>query len=372
MAACTRKKFDGPINIPLVQATIVDMAKRLGGIPEFSRQKVNGKKVAVIGGGPAGLGAAAALSQMGYSVEILEAADRLGGMANLIPDHRLDKNVVETDIQFVLTLGNITAKTGIRIDDPKTLLKKGYEAVCVTTGLWKPIELGIENENLAVRMVDLLAPLSMHGFDGRVAVIGGGATAVDCAITARQRGAKHVELFMLEKLSEMPLTAKERKELLDFDIEVNGRIRLSKIIKDREEGLGHWRPVKVELPEGKPFSPAEVRNVPGSEGTRTGFSAVIVAIGMRSALPREQADGLFYAGDMLTGPKTVVQAVASGKNAALEIDAYLKSEKKPVIEKPTKSYYVLPGYRPGTCLPGDRFLRPADHLPIPYFRLPVH
>jgi len=358
MAACTRKKFDGPINIPLVQATIVDMAKRLGGIPEFSRQKAYGKKVAVIGGGPAGLGAAAALSQMGYSVEILEATDRLGGMANYIPDHRLDKNVVKTDIQFVLTLGNITAKTGIRIDDPKTLLGKGYEAVCVTTGLWKPIELGIENENLAVRMIDLLAPLSMHGFEGRVAVIGGGATAVDCAITARQRGAKHVELFMLEKLLEMPLTARERKELLDFDIEVNGRIRLSKIIINRKKVSG-LETVKVELPDGKLFSPAEVRNVPGSECTRTGFSAVVVAIGMRSVLPREQADGLFYAGDMLSGPKTVVQAVASGKNAALEIDAYLKSEKKPVIEKPTKSYYILPGYRPvPVSLATDFFGRP--------------
>ena len=126
MAACTRKKFDGPINIPLVQATIVNLAKNLGGIPEFSKPKPDGKRVAIIGGGPAGLGAAATLAQMGHEVEILEAADQLGGMANLIPEHRLEKQVVETDIQFILTLGNIKAKTGIRIDDPKALLKKGY------------------------------------------------------------------------------------------------------------------------------------------------------------------------------------------------------------------------------------------------------
>ena len=73
---------------------------------------------------------------------------------------------------------------------------------------------------------------------------------------------------------------------------------------------------------------------------------MVMAIGMRSTLPRQQGEGLFYAGDMATGPKTVVQATASGKNAALEIDAYLKDEKKPVIEKPIKSYYALPGYRP--------------------------
>jgi len=358
MAACTRKKFDGPINIPLVQATIVAMAKNLEGIPEFSRTKPCGKKVAVIGGGPAGLGAAGALAQMGYEVDILEVTDRLGGMANLIPDHRLDKTVVATDIQFVLSLGNIKTKIGIKVDDPKALLNKGYDAVCVTTGLWKPIELGIDNENLAIRMVDLLSRPLTYQFDGRVAVVGGGATAVDCAITARQRGANHVELFMLEKNSEMPLTTRERKELLDFDIEVNGRIRLSKIIKDGKKISG-VETVKVELPQGKAFSPAEVRDIPGSASARTGFSTVVVAIGMRSALPRAQADGIFYAGDMLTGPRTVVQAVASGKNAALEINSYLKGEKKPAIEKSTKSYYLLPGYNPvPVSLTTDFFGRP--------------
>jgi NADPH-dependent glutamate synthase beta subunit-like oxidoreductase/dihydroorotate dehydrogenase/ferredoxin len=351
MAACTRKKFDGSINIPLVQATIVEMAKNLGGIPEFTRPKLNGKKVAVVGGGPAGLGAAAVLAQMGYAVDIFEASYRLGGMVNLIPEHRLDRKVIETDIQFLLTLGKIEVKTGTKIEDPAELLKQGYDAVCVTVGLWKPIELGIENENLALKMADLLSKPSAYRLDGRVAVIGGGATAIDCAITVKKCGAKHVELFMLEKLSEMPLTAKERQEILDFDIEINGRIRISKIIKDGEKISAGFsslavETMKVELPEGEPFSPANIRDLPGTQGTRTGISAVIVAIGMRSTLARQQGEGLFYAGDMLTGPKTVVQATASGKNAALEIDAYLKGESKPVIEKPTKSYYSLPGHRP--------------------------
>jgi dihydropyrimidine dehydrogenase (NAD+) subunit PreA len=89
-----------------------------------------------------------------------------------------------------------------------------------------------------------------------------------------------------------------------------------------------------------------MRDVPGTESTRSGFSEVILAIGMRSTLPRERVEGLFYAGDMLTGPKTVVQATASGKNAALEIDAYLRHAEKPSIEKPTKSHFTLPGYNP--------------------------
>ena len=86
MAACIHKKFDGAINIPQVQATVVAMAKQLGGIPEFSTPTPNGKKIAVVGGGPAGLGAAAALAQMGYAVDIFEAGEKLGGALNLIPE----------------------------------------------------------------------------------------------------------------------------------------------------------------------------------------------------------------------------------------------------------------------------------------------
>ena len=161
-----------------------------------------------------------------------------------------------------------------------------------------------------------------------------------------QRGASHVELFMLEKLSEMPLTFKERTEMLDFDIEVNGRIRVSKILAEGGKISG-LETVKMDLPDGARFSPANVREIAGTQGTRLGFNAVVIAIGMRPGLPRgEQAEGLFYAGDFLTGPKTVVEATASGKNCAVEIDAWLQKKEKPEIKKTNKSYYSLPGYQP--------------------------
>ncbi len=345
MAACSRKDFDGSIDIPKVQATLIETAKRLGGIPKFSAPSLNGKKVAVIGGGPAGLGTAAALAQMGYQVDIFESRNELGGMMNLIPDQRLDKSVVQSDIEFLLSLGAITAITGVKVEDPKKLLTQGYQAVCVTTGLWKPIELGIENESLTIKMVDLLSNKNAFNFDGRVAVIGGGATAVDCAITAKERGATQVELFMLEKLSEMPLTSMERQELVDYDIEVNGRIRISKI-RTNNQSVSGLETKKVQLPEGQPFKPANVRDVDGTEGIRTDFNAVVMAIGMRPTFAREQVDGLFYAGDTANGPTTVVEAVASGKNTALEIDAYLNQQAKPEIKKATKSYFAMPGYNP--------------------------
>ena len=345
MAACSRKKFDGSINIPKVQGTLVEMAKRLGGIPKFETPTLNGKMIAVIGGGPAGLGAAAALGQLGYTVDIFESRATLGGMMNLIPDPRLDKNVVQSDIEFLLSLGAISAKTGAKVEDPKWLLAQGYEAVCVTTGLWKPIELGIENEDLAIKMVDLLSNKEAYQFDGRVAIIGGGATAVDCAITAKERGAAYVEMFMLEKLSEMPLTPVERQELIDYDIEVNGRIRISRISTNGKDISG-IETKKVQLIEGQPFKPANVHDVEGTDVIRTDFNAVVMAIGMRSYFAREKVVGLFYAGDISNGPTTVVEAVASGKNTALEIDAFLKRQEKPEIKKATKSHFAMPGYHP--------------------------
>ena len=360
MAACTRKNFDGAVNIPRVQATLIEMAKLQGGLPGFSIPKFNGKKVAVVGGGPAGLGASSALAQLGYLVDIFEKRDKLGGMMSLIPDHRLDKKVVETDLKFLLSVGKIAIKTGIHIENPKSLLAQGYDAVCVTTGLWKPIELGIENENLAIKMVDFLSSPQRYSFDGRIAVIGGGATAVDCAITAKERGAKHVELFMLEKLSEMPLTTRERQELVDFDIEVNGRIRVSRIISDRKVITG-IETKKVQLTEGLPFKPANVYDADRQTNIRNDLNNVIMAIGMRSGLIQENADGIFYAGDMTNGPTTVVEAVASGKNSAVQIDAWLNHKEMPLFEKRTKSTFVLPGYKPvPVSLATDFFGRPIN------------
>ena len=345
MAACSRKKFDGSINIPKVQATLVETAKRLGGIPPFSKPAPNGKRVAVIGGGPAGLGAASALGQLGYAVDIYDSRECLGGMMNLIPEQRLDRNVIESDIDFLLSLGNIHARTGVKVENVKTYLAKGYDAVCVATGLWKPIELGIENEDLAIKMGDLLSNKQAFQFMGRVAVVGGGATAVDCAITAKERGAAHVELVMLEKLSEMPLTPVERQELIDYDIEVNGRRRVTRIRTDGQTITG-IETKKVELPDGMPFKPANIRDVYGTDTIRTDINTVVMAIGMRSYLAKEEIEGVFYAGDISNGPTTVVEAVASGKNTALEIDAWLKQQEKPAVKKATKSYYKLPGYNP--------------------------
>jgi NADPH-dependent glutamate synthase beta subunit-like oxidoreductase len=185
-------------------------------------------------------------------------------MLRLIPADRLDQRVVQADIDFILSLGAISCRFDSPIPDPAALLGQGYDAVCVSTGLWQPIALGIENESLAVKMVDLLGHPERHRFEGRVAIIGGGATAVDCALVAQERGARHVELFMLEKLSEMPLTKLEQQELIDHDIEVNCRTRITRIT-EKGSGIGSLETRKVTLPDGQAFRPASVLDVPGTE-----------------------------------------------------------------------------------------------------------
>ena len=175
---------------------------------------------------------------------------------------------------------------------------------------------------------------------------------------------------MLEKLSEMPFTATERQELVDFDIEVNGRIRVSRITNSNGKVAG-IETRKVQLPDGLPFKPANVSDVEGNEGLRTDFDAVIMAIGMRSTLPREQVNGIFYAGDISNGPTTVVEAVASGKNTALEIDAYLNTaamhlfpNKQPNRLSPCPAMNPLPvSWRPSSS--GARSARPISSPPPP-------
>jgi NADPH-dependent glutamate synthase beta subunit-like oxidoreductase/dihydroorotate dehydrogenase/Pyruvate/2-oxoacid:ferredoxin oxidoreductase delta subunit len=344
MAACTRRDFDGPINIPRVQATIVEMARRAGQMPDFELPQPTGRNVAVVGGGAAGLGAAAALAQMGHAVTILEARERLGGMLRLIPEERLEQRVVDADIAFVRSLGAVETRLNTKVEDPAILLGQGFDAVCITSGLWSPIKLGIEGEDLAVKMVDLLSDPAAFMFSGRIAIIGGGATAVDCAIVSTTRGARHVELFMLEKFSEMPLTAAERRQLVDYELEVHGRVRLTGIRRDAAHCL-HLDTMKVSLPDGQPFKPSSVVDVAGGHGERGDFEAVVIAIGMRRERAPVEHAGLFYAGDAVNGPTTVVEAVAAGKNAALQIDAWMNRSSAARVEKATKSVHALSGRR---------------------------
>ena len=227
MKACVHRTFDSAVNIPAVQATIIDKAKSLGVMPEFKTPESNGKKVAVLGAGPAGLGAAALLAQMGYQVEVYDRMEQPGGMCNLIPESRLPREVLTSDIEFLLTLGKISIKNAKWSD----AARKRYNAFLIATGLDEPFVPVIKNSETAIDWMKYLSNPGKYRLKGkRVAVIGGGAVALDCAEEVMQHGAVSVELVALEMWSEMPLTTKERTAIESSRIAVTGRVRVMEIL----------------------------------------------------------------------------------------------------------------------------------------------
>jgi dihydropyrimidine dehydrogenase (NAD+) subunit PreA len=251
--------------------------------------------------------------------------------------------VLEGDLKFVFSMEHIKLRTGRKITDPEKLPPKGYDAVVVATGLWAPVRMGIPNEEKAIFGLDYLKRPGSYRLRGHVAVIGGGASALDCAVTAKRQGAREVEMFALENAGEMPLTPRERQELLDYGIDVSGRTRVTAITLTGKKIRG-LKTVKVRLAPGKKFSLTAIRDVRGTEQDRDDIQHVIIAIGSRSGMQRVKDRAVFYAGDAINGPTTVVEAAAAGKNAAADVDSFLRGAKKPGVEKPTKSTVAVPGY----------------------------
>ncbi len=345
MKACVRRTFDSPVNIPAVQATIIEKAKSFDVMPEFEKPPLNGRSVAILGAGPSGLGAAALLAQMGYKVEIFDRSARPGGMCTLIPASRLSPEVLKTDIDFLLSLGKIS----IRNKRWSRVKRSAYDAVLVAAGLDEPFIPPVAGSGMAVDWMRYLSRPATYNVKGkRVAIVGGGAVALDCAETALSRGAMSVELFALETWAEMPLTAKEREAVRTSGITLSGRVRVAEICSAGKRITG-LKTMKVALPRGKKFHPRNVVDVKGTGQTRPDLDFVIIAAGARSSLRKEEQRGVFFAGDMMNGPTTVVEAVAAGKNAARAIDTYIFKRRngQPVGKdaSPTKSREILPGRR---------------------------
>jgi len=326
--ACSRKLFDNPINIPAVQAAVVQRAKELGVMPKFRKAKLNGKKVAVVGAGPAGFAAAGTLAQLGYKVDIFEKNKKAGGACNLIPDARFPKEVLRTEIEFIKTLGSIAIKTGIPVKEPASLLNK-YDAVIVTAGVEKQLKLNIDNEAAGIEGLEYLRNAARHNVKGKnVAVVGGGAVAADCAMIALQRGAARAEIFTRKNIGDIQLPEHEMRDLLEKGININGRSRLTAILK---------KGIKVVRLDDKS------KDVPGTEQVRSDIDFTVLAIKNLPVFEDKKQKGVFLAGDCRCGAATVVQGSASGKNAAMEAHAFMQGAKAPVIPDNQKSAVTLAG-----------------------------
>jgi dihydropyrimidine dehydrogenase (NAD+) subunit PreA len=361
--ACVHARFDMAVEIPSVQATLVAKARRLGLEPWLPGPEPSGRRVAVVGAGPAGLAAAAVLAREGHAVVVIDQLEVPGGACNLIPAHRLPRGILLSDVLWLLRLGDIRLELGRHVDEPEGLLAEGFDAVVMALGLGAAYRLEVPGEEAARSGLDFLADPSAFRLPPNVVVVGGGATAVDCAVTARLRGAAQVEIIALERWDEMPLTLSERSEIEANGVAVTGR---SRILAIRTEGSA-VRGVEIEkvtLPSGVPFHPRAVVPIPGSLSFRGDVCGVIVAIGAGRTRPLPvDHPAVFAAGDFLNGPSTVVSAVASGKNAARAAHALLSGlgqapRETEKVGRFEKSRVRLSGYRLPISLETTFFGRP--------------
>ncbi|MBO6282209.1 MAG: FAD-dependent oxidoreductase [Alphaproteobacteria bacterium] len=312
MKACVRQNLDSAIKIPAVQAYIMRQA-RTNNLLIAEQGTANGKKIAVIGLGPAGIGAVAELIKRGFSVEAFEEKSVVGGALNLIPQSRLPREIIAYEWQKLLQSPLVTAHFNHKVTDYAALLRNGFDAVIVAIGEQKCRKMSIEGEENALLYTDYLQTPEKYQTNGNVAVIGGGAVAVDCAVTARENGAANVEMFVRRKIGNMRITLSEREILLKNDIDITTMTRVAKIEKDGDFLIVYT--VKTQFNED-----GKLIDVPNTMIARKGFKHIVYALGSSRAEDIIEDDRIIYAGDFVSGGSTAVQAVASGKEAAKKVE----------------------------------------------------
>ncbi len=344
---CTRGELEGPLPIRRLKRFIADTHYGQAEARTAEKPEQNGKKVAVVGSGPAGLTAAWQLARKGYGVKIFESAPQPGGMLRLgIPAYRLPNDVIDDDIGNVTAIG-VEIETGVRIDDPAKLKDDGFDAVLVATGTHKAVQLRVTGEDLGgiqsaltfLADVKLGNPVDLAG--KKVLVVGGGNVAIDAARSARRLGAASVDQVSLECCEEMPAHDFEVEEAQAEGITLHDGWGI-----DHFEGAGTVQKAEIKVctcvfnPEGR-FAP----EYDETQRDTIACDVVIVAAGM---MADTEAFGLetkpnrtlstdaqtlqtsvphvFAAGDVVTGPTMINSAVGHGRRAAFMIDRYLQGQ----------------------------------------------
>jgi len=306
----------------------------------------SGKKVAIIGGGPAGLAAGYYLQKLcGHQSTVFEALPRPGGMMRYgIPEYRLPDKVLSRDIQEIENAG-VEIKTDTMIDKPESLLEQGFDAVFIALGAHQAIDLGIDGEDdpRILGGIDFLRQVKLGQnaeLGKRVAVIGGGNSAMDSARTARRLGADEVSIIYRRTRAEMPASPEEVDEALEEGIDILFLVAPTKVTATKD--CLQLECVRMQLGAEDASGRRRPEPIEGSEFTIE-LDNVISAIGQRPKLPPDfcletgrgntvQVDkdtlatakeGIFAGGDAVLGPATVIQAIAQGRQAAISIDKYL-------------------------------------------------
>ena len=349
---CKRTIIDAPVNIRGLKKMAVDNS---GIVPVPECEAPTGKKVAIIGGGPGGLSAAYYLALMGHKVTIFEQRKQLGGMLRYgIPNYRFPRKKLDEEIDSILSTGievkkNISVGKDISFDD----ITKEYDATYISIGAHADKKIGIEGEDAksgitsAVEMLRAIGDGDMPDYTGKkVIVIGGGNVAMDVARSSIRLGASKVSIVYRRRKADMTALEEEVEgaEAEGCDVlELMSPVR----IKQDEEGnaiglivkpqmisrVSHGRPAPKAAAKDEVLLESDLIVVIGQGIETKSFEehgikvqrGVISALNTGNITPQdgEMSEGVFAGGDCVTGPATVIKAIAAGKVAAANIDEYL-------------------------------------------------
>lgn len=336
--ACSRTGIDKPIQIGRLQAFAVAMEREYN-MKILEAPKADKEKVACIGSGPASLSCASMLARKGYEVTIYEEFDKPGGVLTygIIPS-RLPQDVVDFDIQKVKDLGvkfvfNTKVGRDITIDKLK---EQGFKAFFIGTGLWKPKEIDMPGKNAkgVTNAIDFLKKArSSDGeikVEGEVIIIGGGDVAMDCAATAKLLGADRVSIVYRRTLEEAPADIAELEYVQALGISIYTKFKPQEIIEDNGRvsgfvatGTDDYSHLKLKADHvvfaiGQEAE--DMKKIASIELNENGTIACDLNKGFTNI------EGIFAAGDIVNGGKTVVEAVATGKSVAESIMNYLSKK----------------------------------------------
>ncbi|MCU0606479.1 MAG: FAD-dependent oxidoreductase [Candidatus Edwardsbacteria bacterium] len=365
---CRRNLVEEPVAICSLKRHAAD-ADLNSGKPYLPQcEPLSGKKVAVVGAGPAGLTAAYYLRQMGHAVAVFEALPKSGGWLRYgIPQYRLPKEVLDQEVRTITDLGGIEIKYGQRLGADITLdgLKQQYDAVFLGIGAHASSRMGVENEDDrgVVAGIDFLKRLAgghVYDFarDGikKVAVIGGGNTAIDAARTSLRLGAAEVTIVYRRSEQEMPANPLEIEEARHEGVRFQLLTAPTRVIACTPDGSGAISCQKMELGEPDASGRRRPVPVPGSDfhveadliiaciGQAPDLSGLGLGHGLKTTkwstvetdpdTGATAVPGVFAAGDCVTGAATVVEAIGGARRAAAAIDAYLRTGKVAKAPRP--------------------------------------
>ena len=328
---CRRSQIDDPLAICALKRFALETGDGAL-LQQAAKAPDSGKKIAVVGAGPAGLAAAYFLRFKGHGVTIFEAAESPGGMPALsIPEYRLPQAVLEKDLEIIRNLG-VEITTGARLatgEEMVALLNQGFDALLVAVGLPKSKKIAVEGSHLRGVFWGLEFLSEAKAEKGlklgrEIVVVGGGNVAIDVAMTALRLSGGRVRLFCLESREEMPAHDNEVEKAEAEGIEINCGWGPAEIMGTQEKVGGvEFQRCTAVFDEQRNFAPT----FDEQQRMKVDASAVILAIGQAPPkdIPAER-EGTFLAGDiteMSTGGGSAVHAVASGRGAAERIDRYL-------------------------------------------------